>query len=58
MNQGKIWTVVNPNHGLPLFLGAVALMSFYIHSMVISHTTWYPAFMNGGKTRSAQTVAP
>ena len=27
MNQAKIWLVVNPNHGLPLFLGTVLTIS-------------------------------
>jgi len=57
MNQAKIWLVVKPTVGLPLFLGTVALMSFYIHTMVLNHTTWYPAFQNGGKGRVA-AVAP
>ncbi len=27
MNQGRIWTVVKPTVGLPLFLGSVAVTS-------------------------------
>lgn len=47
MNQGRIWCVVNPTVGLPLFLGAVALMSFTIHFAVLSNTTWLPAYFGG-----------
>ena len=48
MNQGRIWTVVNPNHGLPLFLGSVALIALIVHYAILSHTTWYPAYFQGG----------
>ena len=34
MNQGKIWRVVNPTVGVPLFLGAVALTSLDRKSVV------------------------
>jgi light-harvesting protein B-800-850 alpha chain len=56
MNQAKIWLVVNPNHGLPLFLGSVAFISLLIHVMVVSHTTWFGAFMQGGKKSGAVSV--
>lgn len=62
MNQGKIWCVVNPTVGLPLFLGGVATISLIVHASVMSHTTWVSAFFNGGaKAKSAQAttnVAP
>jgi light-harvesting protein B-800-850 alpha chain len=48
MNQGRIWCVVKPTVGLPLFLGAVALISLIVHYAILTHTTWYPAFFQGG----------
>jgi hypothetical protein len=33
MNQGRIWCVVSPTVGLPLFLGAVAVISFTVFSV-------------------------
>lgn len=48
MNQGRIWCVVNPTVGLPLFLGAVALISFTVHFAVLNNTTWVAAFFQGG----------
>lgn len=48
MNQGRIWCVVNPTVGLPLFLGAVALISLIVHFSILSNTTWFPAFFSGG----------
>ena len=42
MNQGRIWCVVKPTVGLPLFLGGVALISILIHTAVINHTSIFP----------------
>lgn len=47
MNQGRIWCVVQPTVGLPLFLGAVALMSFTVHGAILSNSSWFPAFFGG-----------
>ena len=61
MNQGRIWTVVSPQIGLPLFISAVAITSLIIHFAVLTHTTWYPGFMQGGQKKVAietQTTAP
>lgn len=59
MNQAKIWLVVNPNHGLPLFLGTVLTISLLIHYSVLSHTTWFGGYWQG-KARShvAAVAAP
>ena len=48
MNQGRIWTVVKPTVGLPLFLGTVLLISILIHHLVMNNTTWFSAFYQGG----------
>jgi light-harvesting protein B-800-850 alpha chain len=47
MNQGRIWCVVNPTVGLPLFLGAVALISFVVHFAVLEHAPWFAAYWGG-----------
>lgn len=47
MNQSKMWLVVNPTIGLPLFLGGVALISFTVHFAILNNTTWFPAFFGG-----------
>jgi light-harvesting protein B-800-850 alpha chain len=47
MNQGRIWCVVNPTVGLPLFLGSVALMSFTVHFAVLNNTTWMKDLYQG-----------
>ena len=61
MNQGRLWTVVNPSIGLPIFLGAIAVTSLIVHFSILTHTTWFPAFLQGGQKKVAietQTTAP
>lgn len=58
MNQGKIWRVVNPTVGVPLFLGSVALSSFAVHAMLYTHTTWFPAYHQGGMKAKVAAAAP
>ncbi|NVO08191.1 MAG: light-harvesting protein, partial [Rhodoferax sp.] len=36
MNQAKIWLVVKPTVGLPLFLGGVAAIAVIVHLAVLS----------------------
>ena len=57
MNQGRLWLVVKPSVGLPLFLGAVAVTSLIIHLALLTHTTWLPAYYNG-KAKTAALVVP
>ena len=60
MNQGRIWCVVNPTVGLPLFIGGVAVTSLVVHASVMTHTTWMSNFLQGGaaKTASVETRSP
>jgi light-harvesting protein B-800-850 alpha chain len=58
MNQGKIWRVVKPTVGVPIFLGAVAISSFTVHYMLLTHTTWLPAYYNGKAAKVATVEAP
>ena len=53
MIYGKIWLVVKPSVGIPVFLGAVAVSSFAVHYALLTHTNWVPKFLNG----NAQVVA-
>ena len=47
MIYGKLWLVVKPTVGIPLFLGAVAVSSFAVHYMLLTHTTWLKKYYNG-----------
>ena len=46
MNQGRIWCVVKPTVGLPLFLGSVALTSLAVHTAVLNNTPWMANFFS------------
>ena len=56
MNQGRIWCVVSPTVGLPLFLGSVAVTSLIVHYSVLSNTTWFSSFLNGGAKAKVASV--
>ena len=61
MNQGRIWCVVHPTVGLPLFLGSVALTSLAVHTAVMTHTNWMSNYWQGAartRTSEATTAAP
>ncbi|WP_224814318.1 light-harvesting protein [Hasllibacter sp. MH4015] len=47
MNNSKIWLVVKPTVGIPLFLSAVAVGSFAVHVAVLSKTNWYDNYVTG-----------
>jgi len=48
MNQGRIWCVVNPTVGLPLFLGSVAVIALLVHAYVLENAPWFSAYWAGG----------
>ncbi len=56
MIYGKMWLVVKPSVGIPLFLGAVAVASFAVHVALVTNTTWVKKFLNGN-TPVAVTAA-
>ncbi len=60
MNQARIWLVVKPTVGLPLFLGTVLVISLLIHYSVLSHTTWFGGYWEGGfkSKHTAAAVVP
>jgi len=55
MNQGKIWTVVSPSVGLPLLLGSVTVIALLVHLAILSNTTWFKAYWQGGLKKAAIT---
>jgi light-harvesting protein B-800-850 alpha chain len=56
MNQGRIWCVVHPTVGLPLFLGSVALTSLAVHASVMTNTTWMSSYWQGAKAKTASVL--
>ncbi len=58
MNEGKIWTVVKPSVGVPLFLGTIVLMVFTVHFAILNNTTWFAAYWQGGAKAPMTAAAP
>ncbi len=59
MNNAKMWLVVKPTVGVPLFLSADAVGSFAVHVAVLSNTSWVSDFLSGQElgTGDAETAA-
>jgi light-harvesting protein B-800-850 alpha chain len=57
MNQARIWLVVKPTVGLPLFLGSVALIALLVHMSILNHTTWFSSYWQGGAKAVVTTPA-
>jgi len=57
MNNAKMWLVVPPAVGVPLFLGAVAVGSFAVHVAVLSNTSWVSDFLSGQELGSGDMAA-
>ncbi|MEM8580325.1 MAG: light-harvesting protein [Pseudomonadota bacterium] len=63
MNNAKMWLVVPPAVGVPVFLGAVAVGSFAVHVAVLGNTSWVSDFLSGqplgtGDEMAAATTVP
>ena len=58
MIYGKMWTVVRPQVGVPIFLIAVAVASFSVHLAITLNTTWVKGFLNGKAPVAAVAAAP
>ena len=57
MIYGKMWCVVKPSVGIPLFLGAVAVGSFCVHLALATNTTWVKDFLNGSAKKPVAAMA-
>jgi len=59
MIYGKMWLVVKPTVGIPLFFVGVMTAALLNHYAILTHTTWFPAFLQGGqKGKKAAEVLP
>jgi len=57
MNNSKMWLVVKPTVGIPLFLSAVAVGSFSVHVAVLTNTSWVGDFLSGQDMGASQSAA-
>ncbi|WP_373502623.1 light-harvesting protein [Aestuariivirga sp.] len=60
MNQGRIWCVVSPTVGLPLFIGGVAVTSLVVHASVLTNVSWMGKYWEGANAKMAmtETISP
>lgn len=57
MNNAKIWLVVKPTVGIPLFLSAVVISSFAVHVGIVMNTDWVESHHSGKGINPAATAA-
>jgi len=57
MNNAKMWLVVKPTVGVPLFLSAVAIGSFAVHVAVLTNTSWVSDFLSGQELGAGEKYA-
>jgi light-harvesting protein B-800-850 alpha chain len=58
MIYGKLWCVVKPSTGIPLFLSAVAISSFAVHLALLNTAPWLKAYYAGGAKATVAATAP
>ena len=58
MNQGRIWTVVNPSVGLPALLGGVTVIVLLVHFAILTNTSWVSSYFSGKPAVAAAPAAP
>lgn len=47
MNNGRMWTVLSPNVGVPIFFAALVITSLTIHYHLLTKTTYFTDFLRG-----------
>lgn len=57
MTNGKMWLVVKPTVGIPVFFAGIVIASLSIHTAILVTSDWYPAFLKGGQKAAAATAA-
>jgi len=58
MNEGRIWLYVKPTVGIPLFFIGFVLAALLVHAAVLTNTTWFGAFFQGGASAATAAEAP
>ena len=48
MNNGRMWTIVSPTVGVPIFFIGLAVTSLLVHKLVIVDSAWFKAFVGLG----------
>ena len=53
MNEGRIWLYVKPTVGIPLFFLGFVLAALLVHAAILTNTSWFGAYWQGGATVAA-----
>ena len=56
MNEGRIWLYVQPTVGIPLFFLGFVLAALLVHAAILTNTTWYGAFLQGGAAKAVASA--
>lgn len=56
MINGRMWLVVKPTVGIPIFFIAIVVASLSVHTAILVNTTWFPAFLQGKGMRSTSQL--
>jgi light-harvesting protein B-800-850 alpha chain len=57
MNNGKMWLVLKPTVGIPVFFAGMVVASLSIHTSILLNSDWFPAFLKGGQKVAAAAPA-
>ena len=57
MNNGKMWLVLKPTVGIPVFFAGMVVASLSIHTSILLNSDWFPAFLKGGQKAAAAAPA-
>jgi light-harvesting protein B-800-850 alpha chain len=59
MNEGRLWLYVSPTVGIPLFFVAFVIAALGVHLAILTNTTWFAGFLQGGApTAVVEVVTP
>lgn len=59
MVNGKMWLVVKPTVGIPLFFLGIVVASLSVHTALLLNTSYFPAFLRGAApARTSEATTP
>lgn len=53
MNNARMWLVLKPSIGIPVFFVAIIVASLSVHFSILNNTTWFKAFLQGSAAPAA-----
>ncbi|MCX7372693.1 MAG: light-harvesting protein [Alphaproteobacteria bacterium] len=58
MVNGKMWLVVKPTVGIPLFFLGIVVASLSVHTALLLNTSYFPAFLRGAAPARTSEATP